>query len=214
MSKPTYAYWNIRGFAQHTRLLLKYLGVDYEDKRYNFGPAPDFSRDEWLSVKFTLGLEFPNLPYFIDGDVKLTEAKGILKYVARKYGPELVPTDALTLARADMVEGVTQDILVNLVNVTYGRSDDDLAVTLQQKLQDLEKQLEKKQFILGDKITYVDFFVYEVLHQLTIFKADILKPYANLTSYLQRFESLPQIADLVKSSASLPCYSPFAKYVY
>ena len=41
--------------------MLEYLGVEYEEKLYNFGPPPDYSRDEWLSAKPTLGLEFVNV---------------------------------------------------------------------------------------------------------------------------------------------------------
>ena len=61
--KPRLGYWNIRGFAQPIRLLLVYAGVDFEDIRYNYIPAADgtWDRSEWLSEKFTLGLDFPNV---------------------------------------------------------------------------------------------------------------------------------------------------------
>jgi glutathione S-transferase len=49
------------------------------------GPAPDFNADEWFNVKFTLGLDLPNLPYFIDGDINLTEHVPILRQICRKY---------------------------------------------------------------------------------------------------------------------------------
>ena len=32
------------------------------------------------------GLEFPNLPYYIDGDVKLTQSSAILRHIAREHG--------------------------------------------------------------------------------------------------------------------------------
>ena len=37
-----------------------------------------------MKEKFTLGLEFPNLPYWIEGDLKLTQSVAILRHVARK----------------------------------------------------------------------------------------------------------------------------------
>lgn len=72
---PTLGYWNVRGLGEDIRMLLYYVGVEYEDRRYNFGPAPDFSRAEWLEDKEKLKeiLDFPNLPYYIDGNVKLTQ---------------------------------------------------------------------------------------------------------------------------------------------
>ena len=53
--------------------MLAYTGTtdDVEEVKYQFGAGPDFDRSEWLKVKFTLGLDFPNLPYYIDGSVSL-----------------------------------------------------------------------------------------------------------------------------------------------
>lgn len=36
-------------------------------QKYEQGEGPEFSREAWLSVKPGLGLDFPNLPYFVDG---------------------------------------------------------------------------------------------------------------------------------------------------
>jgi len=62
-------YWNIRGYAEAIRLMLEYLDVPYEDKRYEFGSTPETLYCSWLQDKQKLGLDFPNLPYFIDDDV-------------------------------------------------------------------------------------------------------------------------------------------------
>ena len=67
-----------------------YLSVDFEDVFYEQGDAPDFSRESWFSVKEKLGLDFPNLPYYIDGDFKLTESAAIIKYIAAKYDAKLL----------------------------------------------------------------------------------------------------------------------------
>ena len=50
---------------QPIRLLLAYAGVEYEDKRYTIGPAPEYDRSEWLNDKFNLGLDFPNVRTFV-----------------------------------------------------------------------------------------------------------------------------------------------------
>ncbi|TOF72058.1 hypothetical protein CGJ15_27680, partial [Vibrio parahaemolyticus] len=64
--------------------MLEYLGTEYEEKFYNFGPAPDFDRSEWLNEKFKLGLDLPNLPYYIDGDIKITQSHAILRHLGRQ----------------------------------------------------------------------------------------------------------------------------------
>ena len=76
MAPMKIGYWDIRGFAEPIRMLLKHLNIEFEETRYGFGNESGASfphRDEWLAEKFTLGLDFPNLPYLIDGDFKMTE---------------------------------------------------------------------------------------------------------------------------------------------
>mmetsp|Transcript_20706 Transcript_20706/g.3349 ORF Transcript_20706/g.3349 Transcript_20706/m.3349 type:complete len:105 (+) Transcript_20706:40-354(+) len=87
-TKPTVGYWDIRGIGAHIRLLLTHLGVDFDFRGYVCGDGPQFDRSDWFNEKFTLGLQFPNLPYLIDGDVKVTETTAILSYVCQKYRPE------------------------------------------------------------------------------------------------------------------------------
>ncbi|KAL8219243.1 UNVERIFIED_CONTAM: hypothetical protein K2H54_015476 [Gekko kuhli] len=66
------AYWDIRGLAHAIRLLLEYTETPYEDKLYSCGEVPDYDKSQWISEKEKLGLDFPNLPYLIDGKTKLT----------------------------------------------------------------------------------------------------------------------------------------------
>uniref|UniRef100_A0A671FYI0 GST N-terminal domain-containing protein n=1 Tax=Rhinolophus ferrumequinum TaxID=59479 RepID=A0A671FYI0_RHIFE len=57
----TLGYWDIRGLAHAIRLLLEYTDSNYEEKKYAMGDAPDYDRSQWLSEKFKLGLDFPNV---------------------------------------------------------------------------------------------------------------------------------------------------------
>merc|ERR1712168_1172478 len=86
MAPITLAYWDIRGLAQPIRMLLEYSGADYKDIRYKCGDPPGFDLSDWTNVKFKLGLDFPNLPYCIDGDIKVTLSNAILRYLGRKFG--------------------------------------------------------------------------------------------------------------------------------
>ena len=53
--------------------------------------TPEY-KSAWLAAKFQLGLDFPNLPYFLDGDVALCQSGAILRHLARKF-PALGPAD-------------------------------------------------------------------------------------------------------------------------
>jgi glutathione S-transferase len=94
-------YWDIRGLAQPIRLALEHSGLEWEDKLYVTGPAPTFDKTCWFSVKETLGFDFPNLPWMVDGNVKLTQTMAILRYVARKGG--LAPQTEEETQKADLV---------------------------------------------------------------------------------------------------------------
>lgn len=73
---PDLGYWKIRGLAQGIRYQLIYMGVEYNDIQFAFKEGENH-RAEWEKHKFNLGLEMPNLPYFIDGNVKITESLAI-----------------------------------------------------------------------------------------------------------------------------------------
>ncbi len=70
-----FAYWGTRGKGQVSRLLLAYTGLAWEDASYT-------DHNQWFgNDKQKLGFDFPNLPYLIDGDLKLTESSAIERYI-------------------------------------------------------------------------------------------------------------------------------------
>mmetsp|Transcript_40419 Transcript_40419/g.35877 ORF Transcript_40419/g.35877 Transcript_40419/m.35877 type:complete len:108 (+) Transcript_40419:83-406(+) len=79
-SKLLLCYWNVRGRTQPVRFFLEYLGLPYEEKRYELANAMDwFAKD-----KNELNCTFPNLPYLKDGDKIVTETDALFHYLARK----------------------------------------------------------------------------------------------------------------------------------
>jgi len=74
--------------------------------------------DEWKKGdKLTLRADFPNLPYLIDGDVKMTESRAILKYIAREYGlaKGVHPTKNEDIRTCDVLENVLFDLWLGLL---------------------------------------------------------------------------------------------------
>ena len=103
-------YWKIRGLGTPLRLMMKHMNTPYEMVEYEQGEGPEFSREAWLSVKHNLGFEFPNLPYLIDEDLKMTETVAIMQYLAGKFKPELLGADVAHRARVNMVSGVVSTL--------------------------------------------------------------------------------------------------------
>jgi glutathione S-transferase len=94
------------------------LELNFNDKLYEFGEGTTIQDIEsviknWTPEKFTLGLDFPNLPYYIDVDGKLTQSLAIMRYLARKY--DLFATDEKSLTRQDLVEQQIQDMRLHFI---------------------------------------------------------------------------------------------------
>lgn len=195
-------YWAIRGLAQPIRLLLSYVGQDFEDVLYKLGEGPEFSREEWLSVKYTLGLDFPNLPYYIDEDVKLTQTNAILRYLARKHN--LYGETEKEQAFIDLLLDEIIDLRQGFGRLCYGSDYDDkkketYVEQTKPKLAELEKFLGEKQFFIGDKVTLCDFHIYEILDVFKIFEPRLLADRPKLEEYHERFQELPAIKAYINS---------------
>ena len=120
MGKPILAYWDVRCLAESIRLLLHYSEIPFENKCYPTGDAPDYARPEWEKDKFNLGLDFPNLPYWIDKNenVKLTESWAITKHIARK-NKVLYPKTDLEVLKCDMLQGVIEQFRFGFIDMCY-----------------------------------------------------------------------------------------------
>ena len=83
------------------------------------GESPGFSRAQWMDEKYNLGFDFPNLPYFIDGDVKITETLAIHRYIAEKWKPELCGKNAADKARVTMLSKILYDLKMGVTGPCY-----------------------------------------------------------------------------------------------
>ena len=77
-----FGYWKPRALGEPIKMLLEYLEEPYEWKYYE----PDNIAEWFEQDKYNLGIHFPNLPWMIDGDVKIAQSMAILKYIGRKHG--------------------------------------------------------------------------------------------------------------------------------
>ncbi|XP_078402473.1 glutathione S-transferase Mu 1-like [Cetorhinus maximus] len=197
----TLGYWDIRGLAQPIRLLLEYTGTEYEEKFYSCGEAPNYDKSCWFDVKPKLGLDFPNLPYLLDGDVKITQSNAIMRYIARKH--KLAGETDDEKVRVDMLENQAMDFRMGLVRIAYNPDFENLKADYLKGLPNLLKQfsdfLGKKPWFAGDKITFVDFLMYELFDEHRVFEPKCLDEFQNLKDFVAHFEALEKIAAYVKS---------------
>ena len=202
---PVLGYWKIRGLAQPIRLLLEYLQVKYSENLYEQGEGPDFSRDEWFSKKYSLGMDFPNLPYYFDGDVRFSESNAILRYIVNKYNKELQGKTDSDFAIVEQLVGVLSDIKSTISYHCYQTGD-------RQKLKDffyseIEKVLSflgNKTYLVGDYLTYVDFILYEMNELMAhISGNEVFEKFPKLKEYNLRIESISSVSEYLASLKKL-----------
>ncbi|KAH9363368.1 hypothetical protein HPB48_006474 [Haemaphysalis longicornis] len=214
---PTVGYWDVRCWAQPIRNLLVYKGVEFDDRRYKFGPEPEFDREDWYKEKFSLGLRFPNLPYYIDEDAKITQSMAIMRYLGRKYDLAASEDEEEQL-EMDSLEQHARDLSWSLIMAVISPDFDEARRKYEENLENLlrpwDEQLQEKTWVIGDRLTYVDFLLYEALDWNHELSTDAFEGFPALTAYLERFEELPNIAEYFTSDnySKYPIFGPMLKW--
>ena len=206
-------YWDIRGRANPARLMLVYAGVQYENVIYE---REGMDCPQWMKDKQSLGLDFPNLPYLFDGEVKLTESRAIYRYLGRKFG--LQPSNDAEENACLMLEGVLEDCVWSFAMVAYSP---DVATKLPKlredqlaKIKKIDRFLPSRDFIAGNKLTYIDFLLFEIMDWHRLLIPDILDEVKSVQRFMERFESLKPIAAHLTSGnyKKFPIFAPFAAW--
>ncbi|GAV06461.1 hypothetical protein RvY_16447 [Ramazzottius varieornatus] len=188
-------YWNIRGLVNSIRLLLEHVGQKYEYQAVD--------GEKWFGgQKHSMGLPFPNLPYLIDGNTKLTQSRAILKYLARKHG--LVATSEEEMQKQDMVDGVLLDIQNNWGRLVYASEDfeQEKQKFMKEKVDNfrgLDKWLSNQQYVTGNKLNFLDFALLEQLEGHAAAMPELLNQFPNLQKYRERMMNLKGVKEYLTS---------------
>ena len=209
MAPPILGYWGARAVGQPIRLLLEYTETEYEERRYTTGP-------DWFSIKFSLGLELPNLPYYMDDDVKLTQSATIMRYLGMKHG--LSGNTAEDIAKADMLAEDLTEFRWDFIKTVYDPRFEELKLPhlerMKTKLPRYEAILKRGDWFLGNEISYVDFLAYEYLTAHKLYHSESFESHPRINDFLTRFEDMPRIRNYLNSDKCIdwPFHAPFAAW--
>jgi len=203
-SLPQLGYWKIRGLAHPIRTMLAYTNTKYKNVMYEQGD--DFSRDAWDSVKHKQGLDFPNLPYWIEPStgLKITQSQAITMHIARQNN--LVGSTNTEKAHLDMLIGVLLDIRPAWTSCCYNPKfkelvGDVLGKKIAGTVGELDAWMAKRKWFIGDNLSVADFLFFEFFDQISTYDAKYLEKYSNLATWSKNFAALDAIASYRKSSA-------------
>lgn len=211
MSKVTLGYWGIRGRGQLPRLLLAYTGADWTDVQYT-------AHEKWFADdKQKLGLDFPNLPYLIDGDVKITESTAICNYIIESSSKtELLGKNVKERAVVLNLVGVINDIRDKVIAIIFSPEGAALLEktwkeTVSPKLENLAKFKGNKPW-LYNYLTIADFILAEVSHYIENVYKEHYQTLTFLHEIRHNFESLPEIKAYYEKETAVkgPFVPPFA----
>ncbi|KAL3318735.1 Glutathione S-transferase Mu 4, partial [Cichlidogyrus casuarinus] len=143
------------------------------------------------------------LPYFIDGDFKLTETLAIIMYIAEKNGKGGCSIEERAILR--MVYGRINDIRTGLVRICYSKDFDSLKPgyleSLPKSLSELAAYLEKHKWFSGKQPDYPDFNAYDLFDTLITFQHGCLNDYPKILEFMENFKVLPGVKEYLLSSS-------------
>ena len=139
----TFGYWGVRGLGQVCRLLLQYTGANWVDKKYT-------SPDSWFgNDKKNMGFSFPNLPYIIEGNLKITESGALRRYIInRSEKKELLGKDMRDQAIVDNLLGVQEDAAKIIRELYFHENFEEAKAGVMQRA---KRKLDLCQKFYGDK---------------------------------------------------------------
>ena len=179
------------------RWTLQELGVEFEPITVNL-VAGEHRRPEFLKIN-----PAGKLPVLVDGDLMLTESVAIVLYLAEKY-PEkgLLPTDLgyraqvnrwLLFAATELEQPLWRITRHTRLYPEDKRLPGDVALARQEFREMaavLEKHLQGRQFVVGDRVTVADF--------VTAYTLDwggevrLLEEFPLLRGYMERMYARPR----------------------
>lgn len=126
------------------------------------------------------------------------------------------------MIEAEIID-IRNRLVVTLYNKTYSSDGDfegQLELTRQAlatSLAQLESWIGERQWLTGERLSYVDFLAYEYLDWYRNFvQSDCFQKFPLMSAYLGRFEELSQLKAYLASEEYKKghCLSPFAKLGY
>ncbi|VDN51785.1 unnamed protein product [Dracunculus medinensis] len=177
------------GLAEQIRLLLNDNEIPFEDHR--------IPKTEW--EKFKPQFHFGQVPCLFEDGHQIVQTGAIMRHLARKFN--LYGTNENEATFADMFYEGIRDLhnkYTKMIYLAYETEKDSFIETiLPEELAKFEKLLKThgngNGFILGDKICFSDYALFEELDIMEILDSNSLNNFPHLKAYHQRMHDRPNI---------------------
>jgi glutathione S-transferase len=197
-------YFNGRGRAEASRLILAYAGAEYEDHR--------FEGAEWPAYKSKT--PFGQVPVLeIDnGKAVMSQSKAIARYLGNEFN--LVPKDHIQAGRADMLVDGYDDLLKHFAP-WFQEKDPEKKKEIWKKLEVehiapfltlYEKFLGETGtgYFVNNSITWADLFLFEIFHSTKHTSPHLFDSHPKLAAFINKIASEPKIQAWLKKRPETP----------
>lgn len=215
MSKLKLVYFDTKGIAETSRLILKISGINFEDIRYAIdfdkqNKSSDFERDKKLGLfDKSLG-KLPFLEVISNGSVEmLSQSNSIERYLAKKY--DLMGKTLLEEAKIDSVCEYIKDIREHYKNIThYQKLKTDIdkhnyfTEHVKHELENLTRILESDNtpYAIGNKLSLADICIYTLITVDFNDHKDIIFPIAGrikkIRNIVVKISNIPEVREWTK----------------
>ncbi|XP_053464505.1 hematopoietic prostaglandin D synthase [Nycticebus coucang] len=191
---PNYklTYFNMRGRAEIIRYIFAYLDIEYEDHR--------IEQADWPKIKATL--PFHKIPILeVDGLI-LHQSLAIARYLTKNT--DLAGKTDVEQCHVDAIADTLDDFMSRFPWAEKKQAIKDqmfkelLTSDAPHLLQDLDTYLGKKEWFIGNSVTWADFYWDTCSTTLLVFKPDLLDMYPRLVTLKKRVQGIPAIADWIQ----------------
>ena len=184
------------------RWTLQELGVDYESIPVNL-VAGEHRRPEYLKIN-----PAGRVPVLVDGDLVLTESVAIVLYLADKYSNKgLIPADLkdraqvnrwLLFAATEFEQPLWRISRHTMLYPEDQRLPGDVILAsrdFKEMAAVLEKHMQGRQFVVGDKVTVADFVLAYTLDWAN--EDHLMDGFPQLLAYMKRMYARPNAAQRI-----------------
>nr|AEX59322.1 glutathione-S-transferase Pi [Triaenodon obesus] len=198
MPEYTITYFAVRGRCSAMRMLLSDQGQVWKEEVV--------SLEQWTEGTLKKSCLFGQLPKFQDGNLVLFQSNAVLRHLARKHG--LYGKDETEATMIDMANDGVEDLRVKYAILIYQRYEsgkEDFIKNIPTELKPFNDLLAKnnagKDFLVGNKISFVDYNLVDLLSNLEVLSPGCLKAVPLVEAYVHRIVSRPQLKAYLASDA-------------
>ena len=185
-----FGYWAIKAHGEVIRMLAAYFKIPLTE----YNPADDST---WAQEKSNFGAPFPNLPYIVHDDFKLTESRAIIRYMSTiSNRSDMLSDGCRFICQVIQIYSVMSDIeksVFSIMRLQTGFEDAYTRVlaeggSVRGKIAEISEFLGDKDFLVGG-LTIADFEV--------VYKARYIQSVAEALGFDSPFHSLANLANLI-----------------